>query len=389
VFLFLLACTGAEPTAITPPVTTPEPIALRVATFNVSLYGDTAGQIASRLAGDDPQAHRVAAVLQTVRPDIVLINELDADADGSTAQALHDRYLAVPQDDREPLSYPHIHVPASNTGVHSGFDLDDNGQVVATPGSQSYAGDAYGFGLYEGQYGFAVFSRFPIAAVRTFQEFRWTDLPDNAQPVDFYGPDAAAAMRLSSKNHVDLAIDVDGRIVHLLASHPTPPAFDGPEERNKRRNHDEIKLFADYLDGGPEGYHVDDDGTAGALSAGDHFVIVGDLNADPNDGSSFDDAIRQLTEHPLVNDPEPTSDGAEAKAMADGRANGSHDTPAAQDTADFNDNTVGNLRIDYALPSASLTVTGSGVFWPAADDPDAALLDVSDHRAVWVDVEVP
>jgi hypothetical protein len=59
-------------------------------------------------------------------------------------------------------------------------------------------------------------------------------------------------LRLSSKSHWDVPIDIplgDGvtKRVHMLLHHPTPPAFDGEEGRNLRRNHDEIRLFADYV----------------------------------------------------------------------------------------------------------------------------------------------
>ena len=39
----------------------------------------------------------------------------------------------------------------------------------------------------------------------------------------------------------------NGKKIHFLVSHPTPPVFDGPEDRNGRRNHDEIRLWADYV----------------------------------------------------------------------------------------------------------------------------------------------
>lgn len=396
--LFLTACAGCndEPTE-TPTPTEEErtPVSLRVATYNTSLYGDAAGQIASRLAGDDDQARGVAEVLQHVRPDVVLLNELDYAA--GNAEALASAYLAVGQNGLDPLDYPYVYAAPSNTGVHSGFDLDDDGTVTSTPGSQAYGNDAWGYGTYEGQYGFAVFSRFPIEDVRTFQTFRWADMPDHVMPPGWFDTDEAAAVRLSSKNHVDLSIrvgDAEDQVLHLLASHPTPPSFDGPEDRNGRRNHDEIRFFADYLDGGADSYHVDDEGVQGGLGGSAHFVVVGDLNADPADGGSREGAITQLTEHPLVNDPLPTSEGAAEQAENQGGANDDHTTPAAQDTADFEDRNVGNLRIDYALPSTSLTVDGAGVFWPLESDPAFSLIGtfpypISDHRPVWVDVTVP
>lgn len=391
--LFLAACTPTTP-VVTDPVVS-EPVALRVATYNTSLYGDRAGEIDSRLAGDDSQARGVAEVVQHVRPDVLLINELDY-AEGN-AEALAQRYFAVGRNGLDPLDYPHVYEAPSNTGVHSGFDLDASGSVTNTPGSNAYGGDAWGFGTYEGQYGFAVFSRFPIESVRTFQTFAWADLPGNAMPPDWFSAEATPLVRLSSKNHVDVAIrvgDGEGQVLHLLASHPTPPAFDGPEDRNGRRNHDETRFFTDYLDGGADSYHVDDEGVRGALSGSEHFVIVGDLNADPNDGGARDGAITQLLDHPLVNDTEPTSEGAAEQAASQGGINGSHGTPAEQDTADFEDNAVGNLRLDYALPSTSLSVQDSGVFWPLSSDPAFSLIGtfpypISDHRPVWVDIEVP
>ena len=36
-----------------------------------------------------------------------------------------------------------------------------------------------------------------------------------------------------------VTIQIDGKTVHFLTSHPTPPVFDGPEDRNGTRNGDE------------------------------------------------------------------------------------------------------------------------------------------------------
>lgn len=64
----------------------------------------------------------------------------------------------------------------------------------------------------------------------------------------------------------------------------------------------------------------------------------------------------------------------------------------AHDTADFSEST-GNLRADYALPSMTLVLSDSGVFWPLSDDPRFPLVGTypfpgSDHRLVWVDVSI-
>ena len=244
----------------------------------------------------------------------------------------------------------------------------------------------------------AVLSRFPIdrGAVRTFRLFRWADMPGNLIPTDFYSPAERAALRLSSKSHWDLPIRIGRRTVHFLVSHPTPPTFDGPEDRNGRRNHDEIRFWADYVAGGRAASYVHDDrGRRGGLPKGASFVIAGDQNADPLDGDSVDQAVDQLLDSKRVQDPLPTSAGGPEAAARQGGANTTHRGDPRFDTADFNDSPApGNLRADYVLPSRrGLRVADAGVFWPVPSDPLSRLtgefpFPSSDHRAVWVDLLV-
>jgi hypothetical protein len=203
---------------------------------------------------------------------------------------------------------------------------------------------------------------------------------------------------LSSKSHWDLPLQIGaGQTLHFLVSHPTPPSFDGPEDRNGRRNHDEIRLWADYLTPARAGYLRDDRGRRGGLPARASFVIAGDLNADPRDGASFDAAIRQLLDHPRVRAlPAPRSAGAADAAARQAGSNLAQRGTPAEDTADFSERgtSPGNLRADYLLPSRSLQVCSSGVFWPTSDDPLFELINddtaaSSDHRLVWLDIAAP
>lgn len=371
---------------------------LRIATYNASLNRATAGELVDDLSTpDDVQAQAIAEVIQRTDPDIVLLNEFDYVADDVAIDLFRENYLEVGQGGADPVDYPYAFVGPSNTGIPSGFDLNNNGVIGG-------GDDALGFGLFEGQYGMAVLSKHPIdvEAVRTFQTFLWKDMPGallpddpaTAVPADWYTADEREVVRLSSKSHWDVPVEVDGTTVHVLASHPTPPTFDGPEDRNGRRNHDEIRFWADYVTPGQaSSYIVDDAGARGGLRAGTPFVILGDQNADPVDGDSVDGAIAQLIEHPFVVDPEPRSEGAVEAAQLQGRANDGHLGDPALDTADFADGAPGNLRVDYVLPSRRLGVVDSGVFWPVRADPLSALtgtfpFPTSDHRLVWVDVTV-
>ena len=283
---------------------TPKPD-VRFATYNASLNRNAAGQLIVDLSTpDNAQAADVAEIIQRVRPDVVLINEFDYDADGTALRLFQENYLSVPRNGAEPIVYPYRFAAESNTGLPSGLDFDNNGSVGGP-------GDAFGFGAYPGQYGMAVYSRHPIDAahLRTFQRFLWKDmpgalLPDNPAtpaPADWSSPEELSVFRLSSKSHWDVPIVIGGKVVHFLVSHPTPPVFDGPEDRNGTRNFDEIRFWADYITPGRGGYIYDDAGRSGGLKPGELFVIAGDQNADPFDGDSLPGAIQQLLDNPLVN----------------------------------------------------------------------------------------
>ena len=60
---------------------------------------------------------------------------------------------------------------------------------------------------------------------------------------------------------------------------------------------------------------------------------------------------------------------------------------ASEDTGDFGPK-VGNMRLDYVLPSANIKVKSSGVFWLKPGDAGYQWMDASDHHLVWVDVEL-
>ena len=149
-----------------------------------------------------------------------------------------------------PLEYGYSFLAESNTGIPSGFDFDHDGRIGG-------GGDALGFGEFPGQYAMVVLSRFPIDTkrVRTFRKFLWRDMPGALLPRSWYSPAQLAVLPLSSKSHWDVPVRIGRVTLHLLASHPTPPAFDGAEDRNGRRNHDEIRFWNDYLTPADAGIH--------------------------------------------------------------------------------------------------------------------------------------
>ena len=365
---------------------------IRFATFNTSLSGTSEGDLRERLAGRrDDQLRRVAGIIQAVRPDVLLINEFDWDPDGKAHEDFIHNYLIRGQHGHSGIRYRYHFLAPVNTGIASGHDLDRDGRIGGP-------GDAWGFGRWPGQYGMLVLSRYPIIQreVRTFRQLRWRDMPGALLPVQadgtpWYSERILEMFPVSSKSHWDLPVWTRAGRIHLIAAHPTPPVFDGEEKRNSRRNFDEIRLLADHVSGDPAraDYIVDDAGVQGGLPADALFVIAGDLNADPLDGDSHPGAIEQLLNHPRIQaGVVPGSDGGTESAHRMGGGNLAHRGDPRHDTAVFSD-PPGNLRVDYVLPSTGMRIVDSGVYWPLSSEPDAALLDASDHRLVWIDVDLP
>ena len=370
-----------------------EPISLRVATFNVSmdasnylpndkLAAEGASALTHALANQHPQIQAIAEIIQHVRPDILVLNEFDYVPAEQGIEVFLKDYLAHSQRGESPIDYPYYFIAPVNTGEPSPFDLDQDGHASGV------GNDAWGYGNYPGQYGMVVLSKYPLAddAIRTFRNFKWKDMPGALQPLKsgtqepWYPAAAWQEFPLSSKSHWDVPVMVGDFALHLLVSHPTPPVFDGPEDRNGRRNHDEIRFWADYLQPHLSDYIYDDQGRSGGLAPQQRFVVAGDLNASVESTDNYPGTIAQLLQHPAVQaEPTPTSAG--------GSAHTPNNPHAATHTAGW------RKRADYVLPSVYGTrVIQSGVFWPTVGQPKADLVSArqrsSDHRLVWVDLQL-
>ena len=362
---------------------------VRFATFNVAMNRDAQGKMLEELqSGTCEQAQRIAEIVQRCEVDVLLLCELDRDAAAESAKVFAEQYLAKSQRGLTPIQFEYRYCAPVNTGEPSGLDLDGDGKTDGP-------GDAWGFGRFPGQYGMVLLSRYPILVdeVRTFQTLPWSRMPEARRPENYYSDEVWKQLRLSSKSHWDVPIGIgpveNKRIVHVLCSHPTPPVFDGAEDRNGCRNHDEIRFWVDYLSPGKADWIVDDAGRGGGLAAAAEFVLMGDLNCDPVDGDAQRDALASLRSHPRVFDPEPKGPGGAEQSQKQWGMNASQKGDPALDTGDFPDAPEagpGNLRLDYVLVSRGQQTYATGVFWPPAYDPAIRLVEASDHRLTWVDV---
>ncbi len=321
---------------------------LRIASFNTELSRKGPGQLLRDIRRGDDQVDAVVDILLATRPDVVSLQGLDWDHDGLALMALRQRLREKGAD------FPHSFAAQPNSGLETDLDLDGDGETHGP-------GDAQGWGRFTGQGGLAVLSRYPIdtEGVADFSALLWRDLPGATLPtVDgaaFPSEQAQSVQRLSNTVHWVIPIDAPGGRITVMTFHASPPVFDGPEDRNGLRNRDEIRFWPLFLDGafGP------------APTA--RFVIAGDANLDPVNGEGRKQAIHRLLTDPRLQDPEPRdSTGSTATVRWKG---------------------VGDMRVDYLLPSADWLIEDAGVYWTdAAGAPYDAAMHASRHRLIWVDL---
>ncbi|EKE44553.1 hypothetical protein OCGS_1391 [Oceaniovalibus guishaninsula JLT2003] len=335
---------------------------LRIATFQTGLSADGPGLLLRDILRDDPRITLVLDMVAGADADAILLQDVDYDAGGAVLSALTDRLADIG------APYPFAFQARPNTGMATGLDMDGDGRTGGPRDSQ-------GFGRFAGQGGMALLSRLPIDtdAALDFAPFLWRDLP-GAIPPDGPFPSARAAeiRRLSSTAHWVVPLRLaNGDRLSLLAWHATPPVFDGPEDLNGRRNHDEAAFWLRYLDGAlPE---PPPDGP---------LVVLGDANLDPVDGDGRAGALNALLAHPRLQDPLPSAPPTTVPAGV----NLTHRGAPHLDTADWDDAGPGDLRVSYVLPSRDLTVLGAGLLRPDPALPD----DIRPSAAVvWVDIDLP
>ncbi|QFS84612.1 hypothetical protein FIU97_17780 [Roseivivax sp. THAF40] len=301
---------------------------LRIATWHVPLTRKGPGLLLRDLMrAEDADLAAAIAEIDALDADILLLTDIDYDQGLAALSALNDR-LAVP--------YPELFARLPNTGMRTGRDMDGNG-ALAEPR------DAQGYGWYAGEGGMAVLSRWPLRLIADASDMLWEAVPESRMPEDDPG---RGVQRLSSAGHWLLEAGQGDGGITLMAFHATPPIFDGPEDRNGLRNHDEIAFWGYLLDGrlaippptGP-------------------FVIFGDANLDPARGEGRRAAIRSLLDHPRLTDPHP---GAASALWPE---------------------TLGALRLSYVLPSRDLELTEAGTRTPGAA--------TGPHGAVWIDIARP
>ncbi len=327
---------------------------LRIATYNTELSRKGPGLMLRDIEkGEDAQVAAVIKVIVAANADIIALQGIDWDYENKGLRALEHRLAAAG------APYRYVFSRRPNSGLRSGVDLDGDGRLGGP-------GDSHGYGDFTGKGGIAVLSRFPILETEALDlsPLLWRDMPGALLPrhpdqSPFPSAEAQEVQRLSSTAHWVVPVQLaEGTRLDLMTFQAGPPVFDGPEDRNGRRNHDEIRLWQILLDNGlPEAYQREDDRP---------FVVAGGANLDPDKGDGLRAAISDLLDDPRLVDPRPAS------------------PDAGLDTVDWS--RPGRMRVDYLLPSADLAIEKSGVAWSVPDAQTAAR--ASRHRLVWVDIDL-
>ncbi|WP_168798019.1 endonuclease/exonuclease/phosphatase family protein [Pacificoceanicola onchidii] len=265
--------------------------------------------------------------LVSANPDIVLLTHVDFDAGLAALSGMQTRLK------KDGLDLPHSFAARPNTGMPTELDLDGDGRLGGPR-------DAQGYGWFSGQGGQAILSRWPMRLVADQSTLLWENAPETLMRREDTG---AGIQRLSTSAH--WAIEVahpDGPIMLLTVS-ATPPVFDGPEDRNGRRNRDEVLLWLHALNG------------ALPPDLPSSVILLGNLNLDPERGQGLRATMDDVLAHPRLQDPLP-----------------------GQATVRWE--RAGEMRVSYVLPDRRFLVRDAGVSPP---EPDAG-----PHRLVWVDLDL-
>lgn len=314
--------------------------ALRLALFNSGLGREGPGLLLRAIERGEADVQATVEALARLRPDAILLLDIDYDRDGRALAAFAARLAEAG------LALPHSFAPLPNRGLASGRDLDGDGRSGGP-------GDAQGWGRFSGTGGMALLSRLPIAreSLRDHSALLWRDLPGATLPrradgTLFPDPEAYAVQRLSRTGAWEIALETPAGPLVVMAYHATPPL----SERDWLRGADETAFWRQRLDG-----------AMGPLPT--RFVLMGCANLDPEAGDGARGAIAALLAHPALRDPRPS-----APLPRTGR-------PGTA-TADW-PRGPGALRVDYLLPSAGLALRDAGMVWPEG----------ARHAILWVDLE--
>ncbi|WP_298295168.1 endonuclease/exonuclease/phosphatase family protein [uncultured Litoreibacter sp.] len=295
-----------------------------------------------------PALRETVGTIARIKPDVLALQSIDYDHQLIALSLLQARLKEAGHEMRYAFARP------PNSGVSTGLDIDRDGRLDT-------ARDRQGYGLFSGQGGMAILSRYPIdqKGAKDLSGMLWRDLPNAELPVGYFTEDELSVLRLHSVAAWDVPIRTPGGTVRIFATQTSPPVFDGPEDRNGLRNADQLRFWRRYILSADKGA----------------FVLLGGLNNDPYDGDGLKPELLKLLSLDAVQDVTPEAHHGFVE-------NPHHQGPPEQDTVDWGRD-IGSLRVDYVLPSAGLGVAAAAV---ERDQTPGEGADGTAHKPVWIDI---
>ena len=351
---------------VAPPAAEGKPAVIRFMQFNVFEM-----RTAKLVYPANAQMRAAASIIRRYDPDVLSINEMqydladvpDAGLPGNGLNPLRFMQTFL-SGDGGALPYPHWFISPANTGLRARLGEDG-----------AWTLDEYNYGRFPAEYSMALLSKLPVdsAAVKRHAWVRWRELAGNRMPDDL-----PADLPLFDKDFYDVPVRVKGRTVRVLMLHTVPPIFTA---YNAPRNADQVAFLRRYVEGGPLPPGVE------PLPAGTPFVIMGDLNIDPQNGSGVRDEIRALLNSELVVDPRPAGGCLRGVSpeLCTSLAGGGRPEPNLDPDEGF----CG--RLDYVLFSRHFEVGEALVHWPGPEEEPEAFREArvaSDHFAVVVEASL-
>ena len=208
---------------------------LRLASYTAALERNAPGLLyRDILYGKSSQIRAALRLIATIKPDVLALQRFDWDAELRAARAFQSALKA------QGWEMQNLLAPRPNTGVATGVDIDGNGQIGGP-------GDAQSYGIFAGQRGLLLLSRLPfdVQNSQDHSQVLWAEVPQT-QSTD--PPEIAKVQRLAYVAMLQTSITWRQHPISLLTFHASPPVFDGPEDRNGRRNADEIAYAAALID---------------------------------------------------------------------------------------------------------------------------------------------
>ena len=312
----------------------------RVATFHAELTRKGPGLLLRDIErGKDPQLQALASINDAVQPDILLLTQVDFDAELRTAHALQGY-----------LGYAHSFALPPNSMVPTALDLNRDGRL----------GDRQTWARYAGEGAMLLLSQQPIKLQFHLNDLLWRDVQSAVLPVyengdAFLSPEVAEVQKLVGQGFWVVNVAGQDGAITLVLFQNQAPLFDGSEGLSCCRNRGQLSLLTQVMDG-EFGTFPDK-----------RFVLMGNANLDPKRGQGDRDSIAALLRDPRVKDPDPISaQGGDVTAIWE---------------------KAGAMRVSYILPSHDWQVLRSKVVWPISGPLREATEQASRHRMIWMDIK--